>query len=65
MNAQLVNPFATTKTQLISASEITSSGSSVVTGLHTVSTSFTDFTILTVSGTLTGGTVAVYGYRKA
>jgi hypothetical protein len=65
MNAQLINPFAATKTQLISATEITTGGSSVVTGIHTANTSFTDFTISTVSGTLTGGTIAVYGYRKA
>jgi hypothetical protein len=30
-----------------------------------VATSYTAFTIATSSGTLTGGTIFVYGYRKA
>jgi hypothetical protein len=34
-------------------------------GRHKSSTSFTGFTITPASGTLTGGTVSVYGYRKA
>lgn len=29
------------------------------------STSYTDFTLLVGSGTITGGTISVYGYRKA
>ena len=28
-------------------------------------TSYTDFTLATASGTITGGTITVYGYRKA
>jgi hypothetical protein len=35
-----------------------------VAGYHGVATSYTDFT-LTVSGTMTGGTITVFGYRKA
>ena len=37
--------------------------SGFVAGYHGVATSYTDFTLL-VAGTLTGGTVSVYGYRK-
>ena len=33
-------------------------------GLNVSSTSITDFTLSPTSGTLTGGTVTVYGYRK-
>lgn len=34
-------------------------------GLNVSATSVTDFTIQPASGTLTGGTITVYGYRKA
>ena len=34
-------------------------------GYHDVATSYTSFTITPSSGTLTGGTITVYGYRKA
>ena len=33
-------------------------------GLHKTASSYTDFTIFPSSGTLTGGTISVYGYRK-
>lgn len=36
----------------------------VVAGYHSVATAYTGFT-LAVTGTLTGGTITVYGYRKA
>ena len=35
-----------------------------VSGYHGVAASYTDFT-LTVAGTMTGGTITVFGYRKA
>jgi hypothetical protein len=31
-------------------------------GLHKTATSYTDFTITPTTGTLTGGTIYVYGY---
>jgi len=34
-------------------------------GFHDVATSYTSFTITPSTGTLTGGTITVYGYRKA
>ena len=34
-------------------------------GIHKVATAYTDFTITASAGTLTGGTITVYGYRKA
>jgi hypothetical protein len=34
------------------------------TGLHQVATAYTDFTISPSSGTMTGGTIYVYGYNK-
>jgi hypothetical protein len=34
-------------------------------GIHTVATSYTGFTINPTGSTITGGTITVYGYRKA
>ena len=43
---------------------ISTGGSSVfVSGFHNVATAYTGFTITPSSGTLTGGTIAVYGYK--
>ena len=45
---------------------IAGTGGTVYTGVHTVATAFTDFIFFFDSGaTVTGGTIAVYGYRKA
>jgi hypothetical protein len=33
--------------------------------LHNVASSYTDFTLTTTSGTITGGTIRVYGYRNS
>ena len=34
-------------------------------GYHATTTSYTDFVVTPSAGTMTGGTIAVYGYRKA
>jgi hypothetical protein len=34
-------------------------------GVHRVATSYTAFTVGVTAGTMTGGTITVYGYRKA
>jgi len=34
-------------------------------GIDNTATSYTDMTILPASGTITGGTITIYGYRKA
>jgi hypothetical protein len=33
-------------------------------GYHGVATSYTGFTIAVLSGTITGGTIKIYGYRN-
>jgi hypothetical protein len=44
---------------------MTTSGSAVfVSGFHNVTTAYTGLTITTSSGTITGGTIKVYGYRN-
>jgi hypothetical protein len=59
----LLNPFAAKNTQFHAAGwcALTAAGNGQ--GVHQVATSFTDFTL--AGATMTGGTIAVYGYRKA
>jgi hypothetical protein len=38
---------------------------SIYQGYHNQATAYTSFTLLPNSGTMTGGTITVYGYRKA
>jgi hypothetical protein len=67
----LEGPFIAKQTMMTSTGEkngtagATGGTGSITTGIHTAATSFTTFTISLQSGTITGGTVAVYGYRKA
>jgi hypothetical protein len=65
MSLDLINPFAALYTTYGAAAwaAVTVAGTSA--GIHTVATSYTGFTIYPSTGTLTGGTVTVYGYRKA
>lgn len=62
----LLQPFLAQPTYLNSAylSAITGDGGGFGTGFHNVSASYTAFTIAPTSGTITGGTIRVYGYRN-
>jgi hypothetical protein len=64
MNATLLGPFLT-KNTVIQAGYAAPSGTAagVFNGYHASAASYTGFT-LGVAGTLTGGTIRVYGYRK-
>jgi hypothetical protein len=58
------NPFSTSYT-VINSSLNTANGYAAGGGTHTVAASYTDFTIGSIGAqTLTGGTIAVYGYAK-
>jgi hypothetical protein len=65
MNIDVLNPFLPKLTlyfgQYIAPN--TGAGSGFASGFHNVSTSYTDFTLTPASGTLTGGTIKVYGYK--
>jgi len=66
MNCELINPFLS-KYTLFNGNFIYNSGAGLyctTTGDHRVATSFTDFTITPNSGTMTGGTIRVYGYKN-
>jgi hypothetical protein len=67
----LEGPFIAKQTMMTSTGEKngtaggTGGTGSITTGIHTAATSFTTFNIKPATGTITGGKVAVYGYRKA
>lgn len=61
------NPFLTTSTTIQSrgSDPRTDGQGRMGTGAHLSATSFTSFTILTSSGTFSGGTIRVYGLRNS
>lgn len=63
MYCQLFNPNRATPTSM-SAFRITTSDVGTTYGLLENTTQYTAFTISPTSGTLTGGTIRVYGYRN-
>ena len=65
-NVELLNPFLTKNTLLnfILAEPRTTGDGGAGAGFLNDSTSYTDFTITPNTGTLTGGTIYVYGYQK-
>ena len=65
MNADLLNPYLAKYTRTGSNFAYqTVVGSGYSSGIHKVATSYTDFTIAPNTGTMTGGTIYVYGYKK-
>jgi hypothetical protein len=58
---ELTAPFLAKHTGL-TASDMRDATAGMVVGLHKVATSFTDFTLTATTGTMTGGTIYVYGY---
>jgi hypothetical protein len=70
LEVDLINPFVSTRKTgvfMYGLIDYRTNGSPRVggAGYHDVAASYTDFTIATGAGTLTGGTIRVYGYRKA
>ena len=61
---EIQRPFATQNTNY-SATAGSTAWSVVQNGYLADTTSYTAFTVLLSSGTMTGGTISVYGYRKA
>ena len=66
-NIDITNPFQAKRTVYSSARVGPQVGSDFIFGggFLNDNTSYTDFTISPVSGTYTGGTIHVYGYRKS
>lgn len=62
---ELINPYLAKWTNIYAGSmDYAAIYSGTTTGVHAIATSYTDFTILVSSGTISGGTVRVYGYRN-
>lgn len=67
-NANIFNPFATNETYYSSQYVLvrTTSGAAIsIGGFLNNTTSYTAFTITPSTGTLTGGTIRVYGYQNS
>jgi len=63
MNCEVINPFLTKHT-IFNAPYVGDTVAGIGNAVHKSATSFTGFTIGTSAGTLTGGTIYVYGYKK-
>lgn len=66
MNVTLFNPFLALRTGVyFNRVDFRVGGSSGVgSGFHNVTASYSGFTLVSGAGTMTGGTIRVYGYRK-
>ena len=67
LNVDVINPYLAVTTTIFGQyiTTDTGGGSGYVSGFHNVATSYTAFTLTPASGTLTGGTIRVYGYRNS
>jgi hypothetical protein len=65
LSLDLLNPFAAVPTAYHNAGWVLTSDCGTSSGINSSATSYTAFNIIPGSGTLTGGTITVYGYRKA
>ena len=65
-NLDVVNPFLADETYYTTAyGTINTAGTSLFNaGFHNSAVSYADFTLLTSTGTITGGTIRVYGYKN-
>lgn len=64
-NFDLLSPFLSKFTTMQNSQSTSAAFFSTGGGYHGVATSYTDFTLIPGAGTLTGGTIYVYGYQKA
>ena len=64
LTVDIFNPFDSTKYTGFGGSFIVTDVAGHTGGVHKSNSSFTAFTIFPATGTLTGGTIRVYGYRN-
>ena len=64
MSVNVMGPYLAQYTKFFASSYNASSEYGTMHGEHRVATSYTDFTIGLSTGTISGGTVRVYGYRN-
>jgi hypothetical protein len=63
-NLDVMNPFVATYTRVANGAYADTTAYGTMQGEHKVAASYTSFILATNGGTLTGGTITVYGYRK-
>jgi hypothetical protein len=64
-NVELMGPFQAAYTKIRNGSYQNGDNYGTMQGEHRVATSYTSFILAVLTGTMTGGTITVYGYRKA
>ena len=64
VDADIYNPFSSTKYKYFQSKYIGNTFGGAITGFCADTTSSTGFTLSTGGASITGGTLAVYGYRK-
>ena len=64
VRVEVIGPFATKYTKLLNSAYQNANSYGTMQGEHRVATSYTGFTLSPDAGTLTGGTIRVYGYRN-
>jgi hypothetical protein len=62
LDLELIDPGVASFTKIVGA-RVALNGAANYAGSHDVATAFTDFTITPSAGTMTGGTIYVYGYE--
>lgn len=64
MNIDVHNPYDSTRYTTFGGSFMVTDVAGSTGGVHKTNASYTDFTLTPSAGTLTGGTIRVYGYRN-
>lgn len=64
VNLELMGPFNAAYTKIRNGSYQNDNAYGAYNGEHRVATSYTSFLIGVAAGTMTGGTISVYGYKK-
>jgi hypothetical protein len=64
MNCVVMNPNLAKATRVIADSTSSETFSGTMTGYDADTTQYTGFTLIPAAGTLTGGTIQIYGFKK-
>jgi hypothetical protein len=65
MRVELFSPYLAQYTRFVNGAYQDTLNFGIMNGEHRVATSYDSFTLIPGSGTLTGGTIRVYGYRNS
>jgi len=64
LDTELLGPNLARYTRLIGGAYGGATSTGYISGLHKVATAYTDLTFIVESGTMTGGTIRIYGYNN-